>query len=82
MNKNKLTAVFKERLCCELLQQIKNGNNTFYKLKKILPEIDSRFGDRELRSALRFGCKEWLVYGVKNRYKFILTGKTYSYKVV
>ena len=51
-------------------------------LRKILPEIDSRFGDRELRSALRFGCKEWLVYGMKNRYKFILTGKTYSYKVV
>ena len=48
MNKIRLTAVFKERLCCELLQQIKNGNNTFYKLKKILPEIDSRFGDREL----------------------------------
>ena len=30
MNKIRLTAVFKERLCCELLEQIKNGNNTFY----------------------------------------------------
>lgn len=82
MNKIRLTAVFKERLCGELLKEIKKGNNTFYKLKKVLPEIDSRYGARELKSALRFGCNEWLTHGLKNRYKLFLDGKTYTYKVV
>jgi hypothetical protein len=82
MSKIRLTEIFKERLCEDILQEIKEGNNTFYKLKKALIHENSRIGEREIKSALRFGCKEWLVHGVKTRYKFILEGKTYSYKVV
>ena len=83
MSKIRLTETFKQRLCADIFLQIKNGHNTFYKLKKVLAEQNPKFGAREIRSALKYGCSRWILFNLKgNQYKFFLEGKTYSYKIV
>ena len=54
-SKQKLTAAFKGRLAATILGMVKNGHNTFGKLRKALPQHD----DRELKSAIRY-AKKWI----------------------
>ena len=83
MTKIRLTETFKQRLCSDIYLHIKNGHNTFYKLKKVLAKQNPKLGAREIRSALRYGCSRWTLFNFKgNQYKFFLEGKTYSYKIV
>ena len=62
--KRKLTMVFKERLCHELVKDIHSGRcTTFNKIKKVYFDYEPR----ELRAALRFGLNEgWMRTGIAN----------------
>ena len=52
----KLTKAFKERVALDIKPFIEKGNNTFYKLKKVLPQYE----DRELKAGLKYASKNYL----------------------
>ena len=52
---NKLTAAFKGRVASSVISSIRNGNDTFGKLRKALPE----YADNEIRAGIRF-AKKWV----------------------
>ena len=53
--KPKLTAASKSRLASSVVSAVRQGHNTFGKLRKALPQHD----DRELKSAIRY-AKKWI----------------------
>ena len=54
-SKSKLTAASKSRLAASVISAVRQGHDTFGKLRKALPQHD----DRELKSAIRF-AKKWI----------------------
>jgi|9_EtaG_2_1085328.scaffolds.fasta_scaffold01495_2 hypothetical protein len=54
-SKPKLTAASKSRLAASVISMVRQGHDTFGKLRKALPQHD----DRELKSAIRY-AKKWI----------------------
>ena len=66
--KNRLTVNFKHGVAENIIAAIKDGNNTFGKLRKAL-----HYTDRELKSGLRYGLNNWIYKSKISKDK-----KTYS----
>ena len=66
--KTKLTNTFKHGVAENIIAAIKEGNNTFGKLRKSLQHTD-----RELKSGLRYGLANWIY-----KTKISKDKKTYS----
>ena len=82
--KAKLTSASKGRLASSVISHVKNGHNTFGKLRKVLPQHE----DRELKSAIRY-AKKWLPMlerrgtrakpqMIKYQARLVLKGRTYE----
>jgi hypothetical protein len=74
---NKLTGKFKENLALLIKAEILKGNNTFYKVKKVLGH---RYSDNELKCGFNQGRKFNKSFALKKiiYWKLELNGKTYS----
>ena len=74
---NKLTAKFKEDLAVLIKVEVLRGNNTFYKVKKVLGH---RYSDNELKCGFNQGRKFNKTFALKKiiYWKLELNGKTYS----
>jgi hypothetical protein len=75
--KNKLTAKFKEDLAVLIKSEVLKGNNTFYKVKKVLGH---RYSDNELKCGFNQARKFNKTFALKKiiYWKLELNGKTYS----
>ena len=74
---NKLTAKFKQDLAILIKGEVLKGNNTFYKVKKVLGH---RYSDNELKCGFNQGRKFNQTFALKKiiYWKLELNGKTYS----
>ena len=51
----RLTAVYKDKVAMDIVSTVKDGNDTFGKIRKALPQ----YGDRELKAGIRH-AKKWM----------------------
>ena len=73
--KRKLTLKYKDDISHDIKTEIQNGNNTFGKLRN---SLEHTYTDRELKSGLRHGLKDWLRTGLTSYSKITKDKKTYS----
>ena len=73
--KRRLTLKYKDDISHDIKSEIKDGNNTFGKLRKVLGD---RYTDRELKAGLRHGLRDWLRTSLTTYTKITKENKTYS----